>query len=534
MFCRNCGKQVENDWVRCPYCGSELSGDFQTGESVKPIQSVPPVKKRKKKWVPLVGVAVVLLVFLVVFAAVSGDGDKSYPDAENLVKHGTYGAHNKGTMEEVLEYCWKDGIWDSFQGAAETGKEALIVEYAQDPKRNTMVQFAVDLEEESFTLVHFERDGKPLENQKDGNAEIEKMYQKYFSEKYPIHDIDLADYVGETIEKLLQDSPAFYEADKDFPIYEDMAGQVIIMLDDENKFLTISVEGDGKYAPMFAGNRIGGSISEINVKKLKKKGYTLAVSEDQTITGYGNPENRSAVMFKADEGGGITSISWGAELLTDDMLEEMAAGGEEEQGTDSAAQKEEIEETAEYIFPDSDSRYLSEKEVRSVGAEKLAFGRNEIYARHGYAFKDPIFKEYFEKTSWYQGTVSGGIFDDAVFNNYERENLALMDNVEKELTSPAVTVNYEGGYIDGTDDDSNYIVMTQNGEYISYEWYCGGELLCSEENLKINEDGSVYGAYWNFWLEEESVLKVYSGVEGTENAQTFCKISGEGALQGVS
>lgn len=160
------------------------------------MQSVPLVKKRKKKWLPLVGVAVVLLVIFAVFAAVSGDGDKSYPDAENLVKHGTYGAHNKGTLEEVLEYSWKDGIWDSFQGAAENGKEALIVEYAQDPKRNTMVQFAVDLEEESFTLVHFERDGKPLENQKDGNAEIEKMYQKYFSEKYPIHDIDLADYVG--------------------------------------------------------------------------------------------------------------------------------------------------------------------------------------------------------------------------------------------------------------------------------------------------------------------------------------------------
>lgn len=522
MFCRQCGKEVENDWVKCPYCGNELGsgsqmeGYVQYGKSMSPAPRV----KKKKKWLPFIGAVAVLIVIFIMVATPSGD--ESYPDAEKLVKNGTYGKYTMVSIGEVLEYCWKDGSWDSFQGESDNGKSELIVEYAKDKERNTMVQFAVDLQGESFTMVNFRLDGKTTESFEEGNAEMVKVYQKYFNEKYPIHEIDLADYIEKGMEELSGNCHAFYESDKDFHLYEDVSRQVIIALDDEERFLTISITGDGAYTPMFAGNRIGDSVSRINEEELEKRGYTLSFQEDDTAIGYANPEDQSVVFFKADDNGSIASIGWTAGALTDDLMEELQGSGEEE------TEKTKSENTAEYIFPDSDSRYLSDDEVRNVEAEQLMLGRNEIYARHGYIFQDADIQAYFESTSWYQGTVTGEKFDDSVFNDYEKGNLEYIVCVEKALASP---VNYTGGYIDGTDDDSNYIEMTQDGEYVSYKWYCRSEVVCSEDNLKINADGSVYGTYWNFWIADDGTLKAHPGVGGSENYQTFYKISGEGAIQ---
>lgn len=87
----------------------------------------------------------------------------------------------------------------------------------------------------------------------------------------------------------------------------------------------------------------------------------------------------------------------------------------------------------QFIFPDSASRYLTDSEIRSIPKEMLKVGRNEIFARHGYIFNSEELQNYFESTSWYYGTVLGSDFDmEAVFNEYEKKNVELIQQIENE------------------------------------------------------------------------------------------------------
>jgi len=87
----------------------------------------------------------------------------------------------------------------------------------------------------------------------------------------------------------------------------------------------------------------------------------------------------------------------------------------------------------EYLLPESDVRYLTEEEVRSLDPFWLPYARNEIFARHGYIFNNPDYQYYFESQSWYYGYVSADDFQaEAVFNEYEISNLDLIKRIENE------------------------------------------------------------------------------------------------------
>lgn len=94
------------------------------------------------------------------------------------------------------------------------------------------------------------------------------------------------------------------------------------------------------------------------------------------------------------------------------------------------------EETDDYIFADSDSRYLTEDEIYALSKEEMRLARNEIYARHGRIFEDEGLSEYFNAKSWYQPLYSPDEMDemgDDIFNEYEYANKTLITEVEEEL-----------------------------------------------------------------------------------------------------
>ena len=86
-----------------------------------------------------------------------------------------------------------------------------------------------------------------------------------------------------------------------------------------------------------------------------------------------------------------------------------------------------------YLLPDSDSRYLTEEDLKGLSHEQLCFARNEIFARHGRIFKTQQIADYFNSKPWYRGTVSAEAFQDSVFNAYERANITLISNYEKKM-----------------------------------------------------------------------------------------------------
>lgn len=82
-----------------------------------------------------------------------------------------------------------------------------------------------------------------------------------------------------------------------------------------------------------------------------------------------------------------------------------------------------------FIFPNSDSSYLSNAQVSALSDDDLQLAINEIYARRGRIFKDAGLNAYFNSQSWYDGKYTAEEFEKNVkFNTYEQKNLQLLIN----------------------------------------------------------------------------------------------------------
>jgi hypothetical protein len=53
------------------------------------------------------------------------------------------------------------------------------------------------------------------------------------------------------------------------------------------------------------------------------------------------------------------------------------------------------------IYPKTSTTLLTEEDVANMDAQDLKIMRNEIYARHGYSFKDKELRTYFDQQEWY-------------------------------------------------------------------------------------------------------------------------------------
>ena len=73
----------------------------------------------------------------------------------------------------------------------------------------------------------------------------------------------------------------------------------------------------------------------------------------------------------------------------------------------------------------SGSRKLTEEDVKGKTSHELRIMRNEIYARHGYIFKDPILRDYFIQKSWYKPTTIS-----VTFNDIEEYNVRFIQQYE--------------------------------------------------------------------------------------------------------
>ena len=85
---------------------------------------------------------------------------------------------------------------------------------------------------------------------------------------------------------------------------------------------------------------------------------------------------------------------------------------------------------SEYIFEDSDSRYLTMDDLSGLTLQMVCYARNEIYARRGYIFQSQELRDYFGSKSWYRGTTASSQFSSSIFNTYELANIDLLKNYE--------------------------------------------------------------------------------------------------------
>lgn len=94
-----------------------------------------------------------------------------------------------------------------------------------------------------------------------------------------------------------------------------------------------------------------------------------------------------------------------------------------------------------YIFYDSNSRYLTNNDVRNLSIQEICYARNEIYARRGRLFESMELQNYFNQKTWYYGWISPESFSSSVFNQYETANVEFLKNYEYMLDPKGYLLN---------------------------------------------------------------------------------------------
>ena len=79
----------------------------------------------------------------------------------------------------------------------------------------------------------------------------------------------------------------------------------------------------------------------------------------------------------------------------------------------------------------SDTRYISESELKNLTKEEVRIARNEIYARHGRKFDDKTLSNYFKQFDWYKPKIDPEDFKESMLNTYEVANRDLIIQYEK-------------------------------------------------------------------------------------------------------
>ena len=82
-----------------------------------------------------------------------------------------------------------------------------------------------------------------------------------------------------------------------------------------------------------------------------------------------------------------------------------------------------------YLF-DTDKKVYAASDFEGLSAEVIHIAKNEIYARHGYSFKDADLYNYFMGQIWYSPSVMPADFSESTFSETEVKNLDLLNELD--------------------------------------------------------------------------------------------------------
>jgi hypothetical protein len=75
------------------------------------------------------------------------------------------------------------------------------------------------------------------------------------------------------------------------------------------------------------------------------------------------------------------------------------------------------------------SRLLTEEDIKGFSKSDLKIMRNEIFARHGYIFRDPMLQEYFSQMPWY--TPQQADISQIALSSVEENNVLFIKRYEQ-------------------------------------------------------------------------------------------------------
>lgn len=78
----------------------------------------------------------------------------------------------------------------------------------------------------------------------------------------------------------------------------------------------------------------------------------------------------------------------------------------------------------------TNKQYYTKENFENEPKLVIHLAKNEIYARHGYIFKNEDLYNYFMVCVWYNPTCKAEDFDDSVLNEYEKANLEILASMD--------------------------------------------------------------------------------------------------------
>lgn len=251
---------------------------------------------------------------------------------------------------------------------------------------------------------------------------------------------------------------------------------------------------------------------------------TEAPTESVTET----PETEEHVTDgKFEDLSDVDLFSLSQDELATTVREEPETEAESETESETETESEiEADTRSEYIFPDMDTRYLTQDEVSKLSLQAVCYAKNELYARHGRKFLSQELKDYFNDKTWYEGTVDPDSFSPGVFNTYENDNLLLLVSAEEKLLPGGYVLDQQGydihkvdtackhtlGETVKTGDTSGYVFVVIDSDCIMHDdaRLVNGKVVDANGNeipgCYEREDGRVADALGNIINPQEGQL----------------------------
>ena len=223
----------------------------------------------------------------------------------------------------------------------------------------------------------------------------------------------------------------------------------------------------------------------------------------------------------------VDLFSLSQDELATTVREEPETEAESETESETETESEiEVDTRSEYIFPDMDTRYLTQDEVSKLSLQAVCYAKNELYARHGRKFLSQELKDYFNDKTWYEGTVDPDSFSPGVFNTYENDNLLLLVSAEEKLLPGGYVLDQQGydihkvdtackhtlGETAKTGDTSGYVFVVIDSDCIMHDdaRLVNGKVVDANGNeipgCYEREDGRVADALGNIINPQEGQL----------------------------
>ncbi|MCU0435327.1 MAG: YARHG domain-containing protein [Bacteroidia bacterium] len=189
----------------------------------------------------------------------------------------------------------------------------------------------------------------------------------------------------------------------------------------------------GCWVGMFGENKINISITQRNATEAV--GFTVCAGNFRPIKGTVKADGENRFLLSMDEPGDNKYDGHFEFAISLGGNEPLLSGTWRPFKTGVVANREYsltkklfTNKTDVGTYPQASARELSYEDVENLGSDELRVMRNEIYARHGYSFRDKAMRNVFDALEWY---IPMGVDIRHQLTDTEVRNISLIYRYEK-------------------------------------------------------------------------------------------------------